>query len=250
MIDSSVYLTFSDYLINPWSLGLFQIVVSSSFLSMTCIREREFARERDSIYLQVYVHTQQSQRAIMLPINVHATDLWDMLWLFILNSACFNAINQQEKMKRGDNAFMLLTTVCSVYVMKQCRQWIHDTHCTTYRLLMYATYVINLWYMLSNDDACSTWSWSIRMLINMILVTRFIDAVNNNFTSTFYICGLSMFWTYYMTVMFIFLLYIKDLRECYCECQNQCSRHDQLSLEAKWTSKHHHHHHHAFRLHR
>ena len=78
----------------------------------------------------------------------------------------------------------------------------------------------------------------------------FIDAVNKNFASTFYICGLSMFWTYYMTVMFIFLLYIKDLRECYCECQNQCSRHDQLSLEAKWTSKHHHHHHHAFRLHR
>ena len=153
MIDSSVYLTFSDYLINPWSLGLFQIVVSSSFLSMKCIRERESLRD-------------------------------------------------------------------------------------------------NLWYMLSNDDACSTWSWSIRMFINMILVTRFIDAVNDNFASTFYICGLSMFWTYYMTVMFIFLLYIKDLRECYCECQNQCSRHDQLSLEAKWTSKHHHHHHHAFRLHR
>ena len=118
---------------------------------------------------------------IMLLINIHATDLWDMLWLFILNSACFNAINQQEKMKRGDNAFMLLTTVCSVYVIKQCSQWIHDTHCTNYRLLMYATYVINLWYMLSNDDACSTWSWSIRMLINMILVTRFIDAVNNNY---------------------------------------------------------------------
>jgi len=114
MIDSLVYLAFSNYFINPWSLGLFQIVVSSSFLSMTWVREREFAQERDSIYLQVCVHTQQSQRAIMLAINVHVTDLWDMLWLFILNSACFNAINQQEKMKRGDNAFLLLTTVCSV----------------------------------------------------------------------------------------------------------------------------------------
>ena len=164
MIDSSVYLTFSDYLINPWSLGLFQTVVPSSFLSMTCIRQREFARERDSIYLQVYVHTQQSQRAIMLPINVHATDLWDMLWLFTLKSACFNAINQQEKIKRGDNAFMLLTTVCSVYVIKQCRQW--------------------TLYQLSTPD------------------------------------GLSMFWTYYKNVMFIFLLYNQDLRECCCKSRS------------------------------
>ena len=153
MINSSVYLTFSDYLINPWSLGLFQTVVPSSFLSMTCIRQREFARERDSIYLQVYV-------TIMLPINVHATDLWDMLWLFILNSACFNAINQQEKIKRGDNAFMLLTTVCSVYVIKQCRQW--------------------TLYQLSTPD------------------------------------GLSMFWTYYKNVMFIFLLYTSSSSSSSC----------------------------------
>ena len=185
-----VKVTINFLLLNDWFigvldlLGLFYQSLVAWIVSDRCFlefplydmyqREREFARERDSIYLQVYV-------TIMLPINVHATDLWDMLWLFILNSACFNAINQQEKMKRGDNAFMLLTTVCSVYVIKQCRQWIHDTHCTNYRLLMYATYVINLWYMLSNDDACSTWSWSIRMLINMILVTRFIDAVNNNY---------------------------------------------------------------------
>ena len=185
-----VKVTINFLLLNDWFigvldlLGLFYQSLVAWIVSDRCFlefplydmyqREREFARERDSIYLQVYV-------TIMLPINVHATDLWDMLGLFILNSACFNAINQQEKMKRGDNAFMLLTTVCSVYVIKQCRQWIHDTHCTNYRLLMYATYVINLWYMLSNDDACSTWSWSIRMLINMILVTRFIDAVNNNY---------------------------------------------------------------------
>ena len=146
MIDSLVYLAFSNYLINPWLLGLFQIVVSLSFLSMTYVREREFARERDSIYLQVYVHTQQSRRAIMLSINVHVTDLWDMLWLFFLHSACFNAINQQEKMKRGDNAFMILTTVCSVLLLNSADSG----------SMIHIVQTIDSWCMLHMSSICDT----------------------------------------------------------------------------------------------
>ena len=61
----------------------------------------------------------------------------------------------------------------------------------------------------------------------MILVTRFIDAVDNGSASNIFIYGLSLVWGYYMNVLFIFLLYTQDLRECYWEC------HDQLSMEAK-----------------
>ena len=54
-----------------------------------------------------------------------------------------------------------------------------------------------------------------------------MDAVDNGSASNIFIYGLSLVWGYYMNVLFIFLLYTQDLRECYWEC------HDQLSMEAK-----------------
>ena len=146
-----------------------------------------------------------------------------------------------------------ITLSCYWPLYAQCMLW----NSADSGSMIHIVPIIDSWCMLHMSSICDT---CYRM---MMLVQRdrdqyecssiwylWHDSSMLSIITTFYICGLSMFWTYYMTVMFIFLLYIKDLRECYCECQNQCSRHDQLSLEAKWTSKHHHHHHHAFRLHR
>jgi hypothetical protein len=183
---------------------------------------------------------------------------------------------RERETKRADIAFMLLRTVYPVYVINQFRQWVQDTYCTNYRLLMHATYIIDRWYMmhifiLSIHDVCYICHQSKIHVIECWCLFNLIAINHNAHRDTadwwmlgiwylwhassmlsikvqhliYNIYGISMLWGYYMNVLFIFLLYNQDLGECYCEC------HDQLSMEAKWTFKAlglQHHHHHAYRL--
>jgi hypothetical protein len=136
---------------------------------------------------------------------------------------------------------MLLIAVYPVYVMNQCRQWVCDKYCATnvswgmlhmssifntcYRLLMFVNcdrdhWESSLWHFWYMWHGSST----------LPIMVQYLRG---------YIYSLSMIWRYYMNVMFIFLLYNQDLRECWCKSRS-------TRYEAQWTIKaiglpHHHH---------
>ena len=119
-------------------------------------------------------------------------------------------------------SLLLLITVYLVCVMNQCRRLVRDTYCTTivsvwmlHMSLIYNTCCRMLMFVncdLDHHD-CSSWHfWHIvHDSSTLSIMVQYLWG---------YIYSLSMIWRYYMNVMFIFLLYNQDLRECYCKSRS------------------------------